>query len=371
MPPLPDLAQSLLAWYDRHKRNLPWRRTSAPWAILVSEVMLQQTRVEVVLDYYERFLRRYPDAQSLAAVSEADLLAAWSGLGYYRRARHLQAAARAIVEKHGGAFPRDFDAILSLQGVGRSTAGAVASIAFGLPYPVVDGNVARVLARLFLLEGDLRRRALARRFWDLAEELLDRKRPGDCNQAFMELGAVTCLRKKPRCLLCPLAGQCRARREGRCDDFPARRARRPPVPVRLVAVLLRQGNAVALVKRAPGTLMAGLLDVPALEVGASDDARASAARWLKDRFGLGVRGLEQAGVARHAITHRRVRVEVFAAQPAARETAALIREARGGHAPAGIAPEPDEQGLLFVAPEETRNLALSALARKILAAGGL
>ncbi len=371
MPPQPDLTQNLIGWFDRHKRDLPWRRTADPWAILVSEVMLQQTRVEVVLDYYERFLKRYPGAQELAAAGEADLLAAWSGLGYYRRARHLQAAARTIVEEHGGAFPRDFESILSLPGVGRTTAGAVASIAFGLPYPVVDGNVARVLARLFLVEGDFRKRAQARRFWDLAEELLDRRRPGDSNQAFMELGALTCLRKKPRCLLCPLARECRARQEGRCDDLPARRARRPPLPVRLIAVLLRQGKAVALVRRAPGTLMAGLLDVPALEVGAGDDARARAVRWLKDRFGLGVRGLEEAGVARHAITHRRVRVEVFTAQPAARETAALLREARGEHAPAGIAPEPDEQGLRFIALEEARGLALSALARKILAAGGL
>lgn len=363
------LRTKLLAWYARERRDLPWRRSGDPWAILVSEIMLQQTRVEVVVPYFERFLARFPTPQDLAAGADDEVLRLWAGLGYYRRARNLKAAAAAIAERHGGAFPRTHAEILELPGVGRYTAGAVASIAFGLPEPLVDGNVARVLARLFVEPGDLRRPAEARRFWSLAAELLDPERPGDFNQALMELGATVCLPRSPRCLLCPLQDSCLARKQGAIDRFPTPRTRRPSVAVELAAALVLKDGAVGLVRRAPGSVMEGLYDLPAVEIESGADAVASVTALLRERFGIRVKGAELCGAARHTITHRKVRASVVACSHAGRQTASLIRETRAERPGAGIAPIADAAGLRFAGPGELVRLGLSSLARKLLAAG--
>jgi A/G-specific adenine glycosylase len=215
--------RGLLKWYRNHKRDLPWRRTEDPYRIWISEIMLQQTRVAAVVPYYERFLTLFPDAAALASAREQDLLAAWAGLGYYARARNLQKAARTIVEL--AQFPGDYAALMALPGVGDYTAAAVASIAFGRPHAVLDGNVLRVLSRLFAERGDIKSQVVRGRLRMLAETLLDRKRPGEFNQALMELGATVCVPKQPLCGDCPVRPHCQARQQGVQNQLPLSRAR--------------------------------------------------------------------------------------------------------------------------------------------------
>jgi A/G-specific adenine glycosylase len=216
------LGQRLASWYRRTCRDLPWRRTRDPYAIWVSETMLQQTRVETVLPYYERFLRELPDVASLAEAPEERVLALWSGLGYYRRARMLHAAAKKVAGEHAGRMPDDPAALRRLDGVGAYTAGAVASIAFGRRAALVDGNVARVLARLFAVEEDVKSAAGAARVWAIAERLVGavQEPPGEWNQALMELGATVCVPRAPLCAVCPVAPWCAARSLGIAAELP-------------------------------------------------------------------------------------------------------------------------------------------------------
>jgi A/G-specific adenine glycosylase len=222
-PNLAGIRRRLLAWYGKHKRDLPWRRTEDPYRIWISEIMLQQTRVAAVLPYYARFLARFPDVQALAEAPEQDLLAAWAGLGYYSRARNLQKAAKNIVEL--GEFPRDHSSLRELPGVGDYTAAAVSSIAFGLPHAALDGNVARVLSRLAPELGDIKSEGVRKRLRAFAEMLLDRRQPGEFNQALMELGATVCLPKRPLCERCPVRLYCEARKQGLENQLPVRGAR--------------------------------------------------------------------------------------------------------------------------------------------------
>jgi len=235
----PALRRALLDWYAVHKRDLPWRRTSDPYAILVSELMLQQTQVRTALPYYERFMARFPDAAVLAAAPMEVVLAAWAGLGYYRRARYLKAAAEEVARR--GAFPRDLEGLRALPGVGPYTAAAVGSIAFGLPEAVVDGNVIRVLARMAALPDDPTRGAGAAAVREIAQKLLDPKRPGDFNQALMELGAGPCAPGAPECEACPWQRRCVARACGKQADFPRLPERPKAQAERKVALLLARG----------------------------------------------------------------------------------------------------------------------------------
>jgi A/G-specific adenine glycosylase len=242
----------LLAWFDREKRSLPWRGERNPYRILVSEIMLQQTRVAVVMDRYKQFLRRFPTIARLADAREQTVLAAWSGLGYYRRARALRAAARQITRL--GRFPRNSTQLAELPGVGRYTAAAVASIAFDEPAPVVDGNVQRVLQRL------LNRNLSSEQCWQAAGQLLDAAHPGDFNQAMMELGALVCLPARPLCEKCPVASACGSR------GPQARRAQSPRRKAVLNFVLARRNGSVLLEQRPPtSSLMPLMWDLPALE----------------------------------------------------------------------------------------------------------
>ncbi len=250
---VPRLRSRLLRWYRRNRRDLPWRRTRGPYRIWVSEIMLQQTRVAAVLAHYKEFLRRFPDVRALARARPEAVLAAWSGLGYYRRARHLHAAARQVVREHGGTFPRKAGALIALPGVGRYTAAAIASIAFGEAEAVVDGNVERVLRRLF----GWRRKNVRRKLWTVAEELLSRRHPGEFNQAMMELGATVCLPRTPLCDRCPLARWCRTRGALERRPHPPRRRRATAY------ALLTQGQKVLLVQRPPeASLMPGMWELP-------------------------------------------------------------------------------------------------------------
>jgi A/G-specific adenine glycosylase len=254
-----SIRQKLLTWYETAKRNLPWRETSDPYAIWISEIMLQQTRVAAVIPYYQRFLQRFPSIDSLAIAAESDLLACWSGLGYYSRARNLQKAARAM----NGIFPADYESVRALPGVGDYTAAAVASMAFGLPHAVLDGNVMRVLSRLSNDAGDIGLQATRRRLQDLADELLDRKRPGTFNQAMMELGATLCLPKQPQCLLCPIAEFCKARQQGTENELPVKLRKVEPVKLERTLLVVMNGGSVLMWQRtADSRKLAGFWELP-------------------------------------------------------------------------------------------------------------
>jgi A/G-specific adenine glycosylase len=260
-----ELRRALLDHYDRHQRRLPWRGERDPYRILVSEVMLQQTRVETVLDYYEAWLERFPDLESLAAAETDDVLEVWEGLGYYRRARNLHGAARLVRERHGGSLPDDFAALRELPGVGAYTAGAVASIAFGERTPAVDGNVRRVLARIFDVPDP--KPAWLR---DTAADLVDPDRPGDWNQALMELGATICTPRGPRCGRCPVAEWCSARAAGTQEERPVAVSRKPPRRAVFVVAVLHDGGRVLLGRRPEGGLLGGMWAFPEVEVGVED-----------------------------------------------------------------------------------------------------
>ncbi|HUG39707.1 MAG TPA: A/G-specific adenine glycosylase [Longimicrobiales bacterium] len=251
-------ADALLHHFDRTRRDMPWRRTSDPYAIWVSEVMLQQTRVEAVIPYWERWMARYPSVEELAEADLDDVLRHWQGLGYYTRARNLHRAAREVRERHAGRVPGDRDELRRLPGVGEYTAGAVASIAFGRRVPAVDGNVRRVLSRLYDLEHP--RAAELRR---LADALVPAGRPGDFNQALMELGATLCTPRSPRCGDCPVSAWCRARALGVQDERPRRRPpRRVPEEAVETDVVVRGDGALLLVRRPDRGLLAGLWEPP-------------------------------------------------------------------------------------------------------------
>ena len=254
----------LLAWYRRGHRDLPWRRTSDPYRIWVSEIMLQQTRAQAVIPYYEKFLRRFPTVETLAAAPEEDVLALWAGLGYYSRARNLRRTAQVVAA--AGGFPRDYQALRALPGVGPYTAAAVASIAFGLPHAVLDGNVFRVVARVENDSADIGANATRVRFGAIAQGWLDPHHPAAFNQALMELGATVCLPRNPQCLVCPLAPCCRARQEGTAAQLPVKLRRQEPVAITAELLILRRRGRILLRRReAQASRMAGFWDLPSPE----------------------------------------------------------------------------------------------------------
>jgi A/G-specific adenine glycosylase len=300
-------------WYLKRRRDLPWRRTRDPYAIWIAETMLQQTRSETVTRFYERFLERFPTVSSLARARESAVLAAWSGLGYYARARNLRAAARRIMEVHGGRIPRDPASLRALPGVGRYTAGAVASIAFGVPAPVVDGNVARVLARAFAIPGRFRSPRFERAVWTTAERLMPATSPGEWNQALMELGATVCTPRAPSCDRCPIRRHCSAHATSRIASFP-RRARRPPIRrIRRAAIVLEERGRVLLVRRHGRNLLRGLWEFPSVDVA---DGMASSQLVGGELTRLGTPGSVVRTDAKivHTIMNQRIEVEVFRAE---------------------------------------------------------
>jgi len=307
-----SLRSRLRAWYRQNARDLPWRRTSDPYAIWVSEAMLQQTRVEAVIDYHARFLDAFPTLHDLAAADEDRVLAAWSGLGYYRRARALHAAAGVIVEEHGGRFPEDRDSLLALPGVGRYTAGALLSIAFDQPEPLVDGNVERVFSRLFALDALSGSPVLTRECWSLAESLVPpRGGAGEWNQALMELGATLCTPRSPRCVDCPLKRTCRARAEGLAEVLPRPRPRPEPVAVELELALAERRGQVLLEQRPETGRMAGMWQLPTRErIGDRGPTDLFPMDWSG-----GIDTNDVLRELRHSITKHRIRGVVLRATP--------------------------------------------------------
>lgn len=307
--------QRLLEWYDRERRDLPWRQTRDPWAIWVSEVMLQQTRVEVVRVVFPRFMQHYPTPAALAGASEDELLHAWRGLGYYRRARSLQQGAREVAERHGGRIPAEQDLLCQLPGIGEYTSGAIASIAFDRPALAVDGNVERVVARHQGILENPRKGAAARQVREVVGSWQDRARPGDFNQALMELGATVCTPRTPRCPQCPVAADCQAARLGLQESLPAL-----PKPPRATAVetrfaLVRKARGRVIGTRVPSDQVnAGQVELPGpgvLEDVPSGEALAAA---LERKFGVTFVIGEVVARVSHAITNHRINVVVHRAE---------------------------------------------------------
>lgn len=257
-------ADRLLTWYEQHGRHtLPWQAQPTPYKVWLSEIMLQQTQVSTVIPYFERFIARFPDVQSLAAAPEDAVLHLWTGLGYYARARNLHRAAKRIVEEFGGEFPRTLEQISSLPGIGRSTAGAILAQAFELRHPILDGNVKRVLTRFHAIEGWPGERTVEYRLWELAEQHTPSRQVRDYTQAIMDLGATLCTRSNPRCELCPVASDCIARKLGRQRNFPTAKMRKS-LPVNSTAMVMLRNNAgeVLLTRRPPAGIWGGLWSFP-------------------------------------------------------------------------------------------------------------
>ncbi|HEY2732879.1 MAG TPA: A/G-specific adenine glycosylase [Polyangiales bacterium] len=316
------IRRALLAFYAAHARDLPWRRTRDPYAIWVSEIMLQQTRVETVLRYYEPFLKRFPDVRALAEAEQDAVLAAWSGLGYYRRARMLHAGVREVVARYGGVVPDGDEARRSLPGIGRYTAGAIGSIAFAREEALVDGNVARVFARLFGIDTPLGQRDTDARLWALAEALVVGPEPGALNQALMELGATLCSKAAPSCSRCPIGEHCVALKEQRVHELPRVRKKRAPKPVALVAVVAFDApRERVLLVRSDEALFGGLWNLPMRE----GEGHLLAAQLLRD---LGVNARVEAvslGRIEHVLTHRRMQLQLYAAEVQALAQAEHVR----------------------------------------------
>jgi len=315
------LRKQLLGWFRQFQRDLPWRRDKDPYRIWVSEIMLQQTRVAAVIPYYERFLARFPDVRALADAPPEEVLRLWSGLGYYSRARNLQKAAQQIVALHSGEFPRDHAAALALAGIGAYTGAAILSIAFGAKHAVLDGNVARVLARLGAIRGDLRESRRWQSLQKTAQELLDPKAPSDWNQAMMELGATVCTPRAPQCLLCPVAKFCRARKSGEPEAFPEKRKKREPVQITLAAAVFFTPRGETLLLPPPGnkkenkpaaddvaTLVSRMWHFPTVAI--REDALAELRIFLADVLPgkNGSMHLTPLAKVRHAVTYRNVTV---------------------------------------------------------------
>lgn len=293
------LHTKLLAWYQKNRRTLPWRRTRDPYAVLVSEIMLQQTRVAVVIPYFERWMNAFPTVESLAKARLERVLKLWAGLGYYSRARNLHEAAKLIVGRHACKVPRDVASLLTLPGVGRYTAGAIASIAFNQPAPILDGNVIRVLARLFRIEADTTKSETRERLWELAGEIIPPGHASKFNQALMELGALVCIPGAPLCESCPLRRVCLAKAAKKAEALPILRKRKPTKSCTEYAAVCRRNGKVRLEQRSDGELMAGLWTFPRF---ASRSALVNHFAWKQ---------LAPVGKVTHSIMDRRITVRAL------------------------------------------------------------
>ena len=324
----------LLRWYDANSRDLPWRRSRDPFAIWISEAMLQQTRVDTVIPYWQRFLDTFPDVESLARADLDDIYTVWTGLGYYSRARNLKHAAESIVANHAGELPDTVDELRELKGIGRYTAGAIASIAFDREEPLVDGNVIRVFARVLGIRRESTSREVIDELWQIAGVLVRGARPGDLNQALMELGATLCTPRKPDCGACPIRRHCIAHADGDAEALPIKKKKPKPEPLRAVAGWIERNGRILVMRRPEKGLMAGLWELPGGEIGAKDKGKDRLAKILRGVTGLKIRDAESVGHVEHLFTHRRLDLEVFRCRlsdPSSQRAQRVIRAGYTAH----------------------------------------
>jgi len=342
----PQIAPLLFAWYGRVGRDLPWRHTRDPYRIWLSEIMLQQTTVTAVIPYYQRFLARFPDIGVLAAASAEEVVEAWAGLGYYSRARNLHAAARQVMEKHGGNFPASQEELSALPGIGRSTAGAIRAIAHQERGVILDGNVRRVLVRLFALDGDPRCTPAEKQLWLWAETLTPLERADDYAQAIMDLGATCCTPTKPNCPECPLAPYCQAYTQKRQDELPQARVTKAVPTVIQVGLFLTDKKGRLLVRRRPMSgLLGGLWEFPTGEVLPGATPEMTARLLLQELGGDGT--VQEAGTVAHAYSHFKLDLRLYRARA---DSAGYVAE--GEHN--------------WRAPDDLRELALHGAHKKAL-----
>ncbi len=347
------MRRELLAWFRTARRALPWRDHESPYAVWVSELMLQQTQVATVIPYFERWMERFPTVYALADASEDAVLQAWQGLGYYKRARALRLGARRIVDEFQGEVPSGVAELRSLPGVGPYAAGAIASIAHGVPTPLVDGNVERVLCRLFALRGDPTKAPVKKRIWELATGLVPATNPGMFNQALMELGSLVCRPRAPECARCPVARHCAAHAAGTEEALPELPKRPDATPLHMAAaVVFDEKRRVLLVQRSSdATRWAGLWDFPTVELQGDESAERAAARAARERGGESLARLTWLVRVKHSVTRFRVTLDAFASERAQRSRAS--------------GPAERSEPRAWVSLEELADLAMSAPQRKV------
>lgn len=296
----------LLKWYRQHKRDLPWRQTQDPYRILISEVMLQQTQVQTVIPYYHRFIKTFPSFKALANASEHAVLKLWEGLGYYSRARNLHKLAKKVCELHEENLPSNYEELISLPGIGRYTAGAILSIAFDKPFPLLDGNVQRVFARLYAIDDNLREPQTIQKLWTLSEELLDRQSPGDYNQALMELGATICIPKNPKCLICPIQRYCKAFATGQQNILPVKSKAKPIPHYHIGAGVIWKKGEILISQRPSKGLLGGLWEFAGGKQETGESITDCVQREIKEELGISVKVQSEIATVDHAYTHFKI-----------------------------------------------------------------
>jgi A/G-specific adenine glycosylase len=346
------IQEKLVGWFESGQRDLPWRRSYQPYAVWISEIMLQQTQVKTVLPYYDRWMRRFPDIRAVADAPEEEILKLWEGLGYYSRARNIQKTARLLIREHQGDLPRDHRALLDLPGIGRYTAGAIMSVAFNEDFPLVDGNVERVLARVFEIDSPLGEQGTRQALWRIAERLVPPGRARPFNQGMMELGALVCLPKNPLCPECPIQGECASFASGTVNQRPVPGRKRAPSPIDVaVGILVRGDGRILIQKRPPTGLMPHLWEFPGGKVQDGEGPDAALIREFLEELELRVHRLDRLATLRHSYTSFRVTLHAFFCEPVAK----------------GQKPVPHAAvDIRWVTPEELRLYAFPAANKKLI-----
>ncbi|WP_035712590.1 A/G-specific adenine glycosylase [Salibacterium aidingense] len=309
-----EFQRQLIEWYNHNKRELPWRKNQDPYRVWVSEIMLQQTKVDTVIPYYNQFMEWFPDPETLAYAEEEKVMKAWEGLGYYSRVRNLQTAVKEVVEEYGGEVPREREHFSSLKGVGPYTAGAVLSIAYEKPEPAVDGNVMRVFSRIFNISDDIGKAKTRKRFESIIASFLEGIRPSEFNQAVMELGALVCTPKSPGCLLCPVQEFCEARRQGTAEELPVKEKKKPPKAKDMAAVVLKNQRGETLIHQRGDTgLLARLWEFPNTEVPPKEKREEVLKHHLAEEYGLDIEIGQPLQSVQHVFSHLIWNITVYEA----------------------------------------------------------